>query len=86
MSDRTPAPATLGGNVPWMDQEAHLQGLREVTAEMERLRQRQEDLVLAAAEAHVPRKAIANAIGKSEPHVYNLRRAALERRREGGSG
>lgn len=63
-----------------------MQGLREVAAEIERLSLLREDLVLAAAEDEVPRKLIAEAIGKSEPLVYNLRRAALKRRREGESG
>lgn len=80
MSGRTPARATHGGNVLRMDQDAHLQGLREVTEEIERLRRLREDRILAAAEAEVPRKLIAEASGFSEPMVYKLRREALERR------
>lgn len=86
MSGRTPDLGGRTGNVLRMDQEAHLQGLREVTAEIERLRERLEDMVLDAAQAEVPRKLIAEAIGKKEPTVYNMRRAALRRREAGGSG
>ena len=83
MNGHTLTPARRGGNVLRMDQDAHLQGLREVAAEIERLSLLREDLVLAAAEDKVPRKLIAEAIGKSEPLVYNLRRAALNRRESG---
>lgn len=85
MSGRTRASATASGNVWGMDQDAHLQGLREVTAEIERLRRQREDQILAAAEDKVPRKLIADATGYSEPMVYKLRNEA-KKRREGGSG
>lgn len=75
-----------GGNVLQMDQDAHLRGLREATEQIERAKQAREDLVLAAAEDDVPRKTIAEAIGMSEGMVYNMRLAALARRRESGSG
>lgn len=86
MNGHTLTPAPHGGNVLRMDQDAHLQGLREVTTEIERVKQRREDMVLAAAEAGVPRKVIAVAIGMSEPSVYNMRLAAIARREKGESG
>lgn len=86
MRRRTPDQAMHGGNVLQMDQDAHLRGLREATEQIERAKQAREDLVLAAAEDDVPRKTIAEAIGMSEGMVYNMRLAALARRRESGSG
>lgn len=84
MNGHTLTPAGCGGNVLRMDQDAHLRGLRDVTAEIERLRRLREDQILAAAEAKVPRKLIAEASGFSEPMVYKLRREALDRRGESG--
>lgn len=55
-----------------------MQGLREVAAEFERLRELRTARVLAAIEDKVPRKLIAESAGISEPLVYKIRRDAQD--------